>query len=193
MWDLSSPTGIEPMPTALGVQSLNHHVVPVCLLSHFSHVRLCIPMDCSPPGSSVHGTLQARTLEWVIMPFSRESSWPRNRTHVSYISCIGRWVLYLWHHLETPDYQGSAPQIHSLHSLWSLGTRPVFYLSSYLLTLFHKTCSNCLLPIPPPIHKYPMKVDIADKNWLKAQTNPFYLIMTGKFLFKPPLQLSGNM
>ena len=39
-----------------------------------SHVRLCDPMDCSPPGSSVHGILQARILEWVAMPFSRGSS-----------------------------------------------------------------------------------------------------------------------
>ena len=37
----------------------------VCVLSHFSHVRLCDPMDCNPPGSSVHGILQARILEWV--------------------------------------------------------------------------------------------------------------------------------
>ena len=181
------------MPTALGVQSLNHHIELACLLSHFSHVWLCIPMDCSPPGSSVHGILQARTLEWVAMPFSRESSWPRDRTYVSYFSCIGGWVLYLYHNLETPDHQGSPSQIHSLHSLWSLGTRPAFHLSSYLLTLFHKACSNYLLPTPPLTHKYPMKVDIADKNWLKAQTNPFSLIITGKFLFKPPLQLSGNM
>ena len=32
---------------------------------------LCNPMDCSPPGSSVHGVLQARILEWVTIPFSR--------------------------------------------------------------------------------------------------------------------------
>ena len=43
---------------------------------------LCDPMDCSPPGSSVHGLLQARTLEWVAMPSSRGSSRPRDRTHV---------------------------------------------------------------------------------------------------------------
>ena len=49
------------------------------------------PMDCSPPGFSVHGILQARTLEWVAIPFSRGSSWPRDQTC---ISCIGRWVLY---------------------------------------------------------------------------------------------------
>ena len=42
-------------------------------------------MDCSPPGSSVHGILQARILEWVAMPFSRGSSQPRDGT---WISCI---------------------------------------------------------------------------------------------------------
>ena len=41
---------------------------------------LCDPMDCSPPGSFVHGILQARILEWVAMPSSRGSSQPRDRT-----------------------------------------------------------------------------------------------------------------
>ena len=44
---------------------------------------VCNPMDCSPPGSSVHGVLQARILEWVAIPFSRGSSQPRDRTQVS--------------------------------------------------------------------------------------------------------------
>ena len=43
----------------------------------------CEPLDCSPPGSSVHGILQAEILEWVAVPFSRESSQPRDRTWVS--------------------------------------------------------------------------------------------------------------
>ena len=43
-------------------------------------------MDCSLPGSSVHGILQARILEWDAMLFSRASSWPRGQTHVSCIS-----------------------------------------------------------------------------------------------------------
>ena len=47
---------------------------------------LCNPMDCSPPGSSVHGILLTRILEWVAIPFSRGFSWPRDRTPVS--SCI---------------------------------------------------------------------------------------------------------
>ena len=49
---------------------------------------LCDPMDCNPPGSSVHGILQARILEWVAISFSRGSSQPRDRTRVSRI--VGR-------------------------------------------------------------------------------------------------------
>ena len=49
---------------------------------------LCNLMDCSPPGSYVHGILQARILEWVAISFSRESSRPRDRTQVSRIAGI---------------------------------------------------------------------------------------------------------
>ena len=57
----------------------------------------CDPMDCSPPGSSVHGILQARVLKWVAISFSRGSSHPRDRTWASYaagglLHC--RWILY---------------------------------------------------------------------------------------------------
>ena len=51
------------------------------------------PVDCSPPGSSVHGILQARILEWVAILFSRGSSWPRNRTQVS---CIADGFFTIW-------------------------------------------------------------------------------------------------
>ena len=47
---------------------------------------LCNPMDCSPPGFSVHGILQARILEWVAIPFSRGFSRPKNRPLVSCIA-----------------------------------------------------------------------------------------------------------
>ena len=46
------------------------------------------PMDYSPPGSSVHRFSQARILEWVAISFFRGSSWPRDRTHVSYIGWL---------------------------------------------------------------------------------------------------------
>ena len=62
--------------------------VRACVLSHFIHVILCDPLDSSSPGSSVHGILQARTLEWVAMPSSRGSSWSRDWTCVSCGSCI---------------------------------------------------------------------------------------------------------
>ena len=45
------------------------------LLSCFSHVWLCYPIDCSPPGSSVPGILQARILEWVVISFSNALKW----------------------------------------------------------------------------------------------------------------------
>ena len=64
-----------------------------------SCLTLCDPMDCSPPGSSVHRILQARILEWVAMPSSRGSSQRRDRIRVSLVFCIGRRVLYHWHHL----------------------------------------------------------------------------------------------
>ena len=51
-----------------------------------SCLTLCDPMDCSPPGSLVHGTLQARITEWVAMPSSRGSLRPRDRTQVSRIA-----------------------------------------------------------------------------------------------------------
>ena len=42
------------------------------VLSHFSHVRLCNPVDCSPPGSSVQGIFQARILKWIAISFFRD-------------------------------------------------------------------------------------------------------------------------
>ena len=51
-------------------------------------LTLCNPMDCSPPGSSVHGILQARILGWVAIPLSRGTSQTRDRTLVSFI--VGR-------------------------------------------------------------------------------------------------------
>ena len=54
---------------------------------------LCNSVDYSLPVFSVCGILQARILKWVAMPSSRGSSQPRYRTHLSYVSCIDRWVL----------------------------------------------------------------------------------------------------
>ena len=66
----------------------------VCLIAH------CDPKYCSLPESYVYRILQARILEWVATSYSRGSSRPRGQTHVSCVSCIGRWVLYLLSHWE---------------------------------------------------------------------------------------------
>ena len=63
---------------------------------------LCDPMDCSLPGSSVHGILQARILQGFATFSSRGPSRPRDQTHISHASSIGRQVLYHWDHLGSP-------------------------------------------------------------------------------------------
>ena len=62
-------------------------------------LTLCDPTDCSLPGSSAYRILQIRIVDWVAMPSSRESSQSRVWTCVSYVSCIGRQVLYKQCHL----------------------------------------------------------------------------------------------
>ena len=59
-----------------------------CVLSCFNHVWHCDTMVCCPQGSSVHGISQARILEWVTLSFSRGSFWRRDRTRISYVSCL---------------------------------------------------------------------------------------------------------
>ena len=93
----------------IGIASFSFFSIPFFYLFHlftipFFHcmranslqscLTLCDPMDCSPPGSSVHGVFQARILQWFAIPSSRGSAQPRDQTCISYVSCIGRWVLY---------------------------------------------------------------------------------------------------
>ena len=59
----------------------------LCLVAQLCPV-LCNAIDCSPPGSSVHGIFQARTLEWIAISFSRRSSQPGDQTGVYHI--VGR-------------------------------------------------------------------------------------------------------
>ena len=93
MWDPPGP-GIELVP-CISRQTPNHWIIreALLLLNKSCVMRcaqllqscliLCDSTDYSPPGSSVCGTFQARMLEWVAMSFSRDSSRPRDRTHVS--------------------------------------------------------------------------------------------------------------
>ena len=67
-----------------------HHRACACMGAQLlqSCPTLCDPMDYSPPGSSVHGILQSRILEWVATPSCRGSSWPRDWTRISCVSSI---------------------------------------------------------------------------------------------------------
>ena len=73
----------SPSPSWIPLVSLG----TTCGVSHLC-LTLCDHMDCSPPGSFVNGILQARKLEWVLMPSFRGSSRPRNWTRVSCVSFI---------------------------------------------------------------------------------------------------------
>ena len=68
--------------------SRSYFIYHLCVHSLQLCQALCNPMDCSPPGPSVCGILQARILEWVAVPSSRASSRPRYQTHISCVSCI---------------------------------------------------------------------------------------------------------
>ena len=76
-------------------------VCECCCLVTKSYRLSCDPIDCRPPGSSVHGISQARMLEWVAFSFSRGSFWPGDR-----VSCIGRWgffVCFVFHQWATRE------------------------------------------------------------------------------------------
>ena len=77
----------------------------------------CHSMDYSRPGSSLHGILQAKLLEWVVMPFSRGSSWPRDQICVSWIA--GRFFT-VWTTRENPLQKFSSVQL--LSHVWLFAT-----------------------------------------------------------------------
>ena len=100
----------------------------VCVLAAQSCLTLCKTMDCSPPGSSTHGILQARILEWVAIPFSRASSWPRDLPHYRQI-------------LNHLSHQGSL-----IRHIFTLKNHPlgVLWVQSLVRELrSHRLCGGC--------------------------------------------------
>ena len=110
-----SPEGMQLQTQAWAIYSLNRLL---CVCSVMSCV--CNPMDCSPPGSSVHGISQARILEWVAISFSRGSSQPRDQTQISCLSC--RWILYHYATWEAQrGYYGPIQKPKTFPGGWSQG------------------------------------------------------------------------
>ena len=94
---------------------------------------LCDPMDCSLPGSSIHGIFQARVLEWVAISFSRRSSQPRDWTRVSHI--VGR-CFTIWATREAPrvgQVLGFREKEEGDKSMWVIST-------SHFTTAIGKIC-----------------------------------------------------
>ena len=89
----------------------------------------CDPIDCSPPGSSVHGISQGRMLEWVAISSSRGSSWLRDQTQVF---CVGRQILYHWATWEDTEPPGKPLNNLSYHLL------NIFCLPNRTLNVFHR-------------------------------------------------------
>ena len=90
-WRISFQT-VQLLPWAWLAVDFTVEMLRLC-----SVAQLCLtlpPSELSPPGSSLHGISQARVLEWVAISFSRGSSWPRDWTHISCVSCIGRQIIY---------------------------------------------------------------------------------------------------
>ena len=80
-------------------------------------------MNCSLPGSFVHGILQARILEWVAIPFSRGSSWPKNE---AWVSCIAGGLFTSWATKDAFPSPAAAAAAAAAKSLQSYPT-PTYY------------------------------------------------------------------
>ena len=106
VWEHTIPWGCKESDMTEQLNWTEHIIETVLHIDFFPHlmhlggyVIVCVcsvaqlcptpwdSMGCSPPGSSVRGTFQARLLEWVAISYSRKSSQPRDWTHISCISC----------------------------------------------------------------------------------------------------------
>ena len=108
------------------VISLGGLLLLLLLLSCFSHVRLCDPIDGSPPGSPVPGILQARTLEWVAISFSNAWKWKVKVKSLSRIRLLATpWALHTY-----SNYRASVYNFFwsCITLLWNINTDKLFDL-----------------------------------------------------------------
>ena len=153
--DSLQPCGLQPtrlLPpwnspsksTGVGCHSLFQCVcMCVCPVVSDCLQPLC-NLDRNPPGSSVHGILQTRILDWVAISSSRVSSQPRDRTHVCYFSCLDRQVLYHWATWEAPCRR----IVSSFYSWETWGTEAQWRdPRQRLLMVVLLTTTLCFLPV----------------------------------------------
>ena len=110
---------------------------------------LCCPMDCRPPGSSVHGIFQVRLLEWNAISYSRGSSQSRDWTHFSGVSYSSRRILYHWATWETE----TRCTYHFKYFLTSLAIMFLSYLFSPLrIWIEMELLGQNVITLRPSIH-----------------------------------------
>ena len=110
---------------------------------------LCGPMDCSPPGSSVHGVSQARILEWVAVSYSRGSSRPRDWTRVSCVPCVGGWILdhecYLVRYcLRKECWPLKHCKLTILQLIKKINNSLAWFKRNIFMNIFAQACRGCL-------------------------------------------------
>ena len=138
-------------------------------------------MDCSLPGSSLHGIPPERILEWVAIISSRGSSQPRDQTHTSYVSCIGRQALLLL----VPPWKP-----HAVIN-WSTDYTelPVsFWISRYLFISTVTFCSFC----PPPRTDQSQFLEPACMAWCHQFFIKLQIIFVCLWCLDPYLKGSWN-
>ena len=141
------------------------YVTCMCILSHAVMPTLCDPLNCSPPGSSVHEIFHARILEWVAISSSREFSLSRDQICISCISCIGRQILY---HSTTWEDQRAGKE-----SLGSPVIRtPCFYSRGHQLFIYWPHCSTCEILVSSPGIKTSCLASLHWKHYLLTSEPP---------------------
>ena len=138
------------MQSFINIYYIYIYILYICMHYVLSPAWLCKPVDCSPPGISILGTLQVRIMEWVAISSSRVSSWPRDWTCISYVSCIVGGLLTLsysitklcWTLCYPMDY--STPGFPVLHYLQEFAQTHVHWVSDAIQP------SHPLLPLYPP-------------------------------------------
>ena len=130
------------------------------LLRHSACPTLWDPTDCSPPGSRAPGIFQARILEWVAISFCRGSSQPKDRKRVSYVSYMGRQILYYQHHFVSikvwwgtsrylgNDNSNTHPPLSLFFPLFLITLNDHLILYSYIKTPPVDLCYNWSLGFP---------------------------------------------
>ena len=158
-----------------------------CMLSHFSFLLLWDPLECSPPGSSVHGILQARILEWVDVPYSSGSSWCRDQTGISYFA--GRLFTS-----EPPRNPICVYTVLIFFIYMYLYFYFTFFAGSFSILTDLKFCSSCCILIYIVVVQSLSRVWVFETSWTQLQhTSPPRLLLSPSLNLLKPMCIESVM